>query len=318
MPADAPHVRLASERIEARVALTRTVATDGARRGAVCAAIGRSGARRAEPGPCGPLVLEARADAETVELDVWGHPATPGADVEAALRHARGWVGLDDDASGFAEVVGGHPVLGRLLVLGGGVRLSRLPRIGEAFGRAVLGQLVQGLEQRRSIAQVAAMLGTEAPGGVWTWPTARQMGGADAWTLRGAGVSLRSARALHAAAVDDAGLTRLTGVDDWDALDRRLRAIPGCGAWTSAETRLALGDADAVSVGDYHLPAVIGHVLGGGGRGWDDAAMLELLAPFAPNRGRVIRMIEGAVARGLVSGPARRGPRRPLSAHRYW
>ena len=85
---------------------------------------------------------------------------------------------------------------------------------------------------------------------------------------------------------------------------RRLDAVPGIGPWTAAELAIvALGDADAVSVGDYHLPHQVAWALAGERRA-DDARMLELLEPYAGHRGRVVRMIAAA---GL--GPARRGPR---------
>ena len=48
------------------------------------------------------------------------------------------------------------------------------------------------------------------------------------------------------------------------------RRWPGCGwcrigVWTAAETaQRALGDADAVSVGDFHIPGLVGHFLIGG------------------------------------------------------
>ena len=48
----------------------------------------------------------------------------------------------------------------------------------------------------------------------------------------------------------------------WSHMDRRLRALPGVGPWTSAEVRLRLGDPDAVSVGDDHLPKLVGDALG--------------------------------------------------------
>jgi 3-methyladenine DNA glycosylase/8-oxoguanine DNA glycosylase len=69
---------------------------------------------------------------------------------------------------------------------------------------------------------------------------------------------------------------------------------------------VALGDPDAVSVGDYHLPHVVAWALAGEPRG-DDERMLELLEPFRGQRGRVIRLL----VRG-VGGPARRAPRAPL------
>ena len=92
-----------------------------------------------------------------------------------------------------------------------------------------------------------------------------------------------------------------------DSAYRRLAALPGIGQWTAAEVAMmALGDADAVSVGDYHLPNLVAWTLAGEPRA-DDARMLELLEPFRGQRGRVIRLV---VAGG--GGAPRRGPRMPL------
>ena len=90
---------------------------------------------------------------------------------------------------------------------------------------------------------------------------------------------------------------------------RRLRALPGIGAWTAAEVSLvALGDADAVSVGDYHLPHHVAWALAGEARA-DDARMLELLEPYRGHRGRVIRLVVAG-----HPGPPRFGPRLPLKS----
>lgn len=300
-------------------ALTAWVAVDRARRGAVAVRAPAGAVRRAEPGPCGPLVLEVRPDAGRLALQVWGPAETPAEAAERALADAAAWAGLDDDAEGFGDLVAVEPVLRRLHRRLGDPLLSRLPRIGEAVGRAVLGQLVQAAEAARSTAQVAALAGGPAPGGLWCWPTAARIGATPAAALRRCGVSLRGARALHAAAVADG---RLRAADaDWALLDRRLRALPGVGAWTSAETRLALGDPDAVSVGDYHLPALIGAVLGrprAGAASWSDADLLDLLSPYAGQRGRVVRLVVRGLATGLVAGPPRRTPRAAFSRHRYW
>ena len=87
----------------------------------------------------------------------------------------------------------------------------------------------------------------------------------------------------------------------------RLTAMPGIGAWTAAEVALvALGDADAVSMGDYHLPDQVAWALAGEPRA-DSARMLELLERWPGHRGRVIRLIVA----GSGSAP-RHGPRMPL------
>src|SRR6266540_1851965 len=76
---------------------------------------------------------------------------------------------------------------------------------------------------------------------------------------------------------------------------------------TAAEVvRTAFGDADAVSVGDYHIPHTIAWALAGEPRG-TDARMLDLLAPFGGHRGRVCALIESA---GI--GAPRFGPRMPI------
>jgi 3-methyladenine DNA glycosylase/8-oxoguanine DNA glycosylase len=84
----------------------------------------------------------------------------------------------------------------------------------------------------------------------------------------------------------------------------RLESLPGVGPWSSAEvTAVSHGDPDAVPLGDYHIPNVVAHALGGSVRG-DDERMLELLAPYAGQRGRVIRLLMAGGA-----GAPRFGPR---------
>ena len=87
---------------------------------------------------------------------------------------------------------------------------------------------------------------------------------------------------------------------------RRLTALPGLGPWTAANVaRTALGDADALIVGDYHLPHSVAWLLAGEPRS-DDDRMGQLLEPYRGHRGRVLRLIE-------LSGrhAPRFGPRMP-------
>jgi 3-methyladenine DNA glycosylase/8-oxoguanine DNA glycosylase len=119
------------------------------------------------------------------------------------------------------------------------------------------------------------------------------------------------ARTIIGAAAVAARLEQVSELDPAEA-DHRLRSLPGIGVWTSAEIRQrAAGDADAVSVGDYHLPRAVGWTLAG--RITDDAGMLELLAPYAGHRYRVTRLIE-------LGGqlPPRRGPRMPIRDYRAY
>lgn len=85
---------------------------------------------------------------------------------------------------------------------------------------------------------------------------------------------------------------------------RRLQAFPGVGPWTAATVALmALGDVDAVPLGDYHLPDQVSWGLAGRRRGTDER-MLELLEPYRGRRALVLRLL---VAGGIR--PPRRGPR---------
>jgi 3-methyladenine DNA glycosylase/8-oxoguanine DNA glycosylase len=89
-----------------------------------------------------------------------------------------------------------------------------------------------------------------------------------------------------------------------DQAGRLMGRIPGVGPWTVAEVcRVALGDTDAVSIGDLHLPHLVAWNLAGEPRG-DDSRMLELLEPYRGQRARALRLLE-------LSGnwAPRRGPR---------
>ena len=118
------------------------------------------------------------------------------------------------------------------------------------------------------------------------------------------GIEQKRADTLRRAAVRAVALERCA---DAAEATRRLMALPGIGVWTAAEvTRVAYGDADAVSVGDYHIKNTVSWALAGEPRGTDDR-MLELLEPFAGHRGRVCALL--AVA-GV--GAPRYGPRMPV------
>ncbi len=89
----------------------------------------------------------------------------------------------------------------------------------------------------------------------------------------------------------------------------RLRSVPGIGPWTAAEVAVrALGDADAVSVGDFHLPNLVSWSLAGEPRG-SDARMLELLEPYAGRRALAMRLLEIGGRHAPKYGP-RLAPRR--------
>ena len=89
--------------------------------------------------------------------------------------------------------------------------------------------------------------------------------------------------------------------------DKRLRSLRGIGPWTAALVLgEALGDADAVAVGDYHLPNTVAWALAGEARA-NDERMLELLEPYRPQRRKATMMLKLS---GI--GAPKYGPRTPV------
>jgi 3-methyladenine DNA glycosylase/8-oxoguanine DNA glycosylase len=126
------------------------------------------------------------------------------------------------------------------------------------------------------------------------------------WEFHRANVDPGRARTVVGCAQRASSLERLARRPA-QAAREALRSLPGVGVWTAAETtQRALGDADALSIGDYHLAKVIGWTLLG--HPIDDARMIELLEPVRPHRYRAVRLLEVS---GLARNP-RFGPRQAV------
>lgn len=254
--------------------------------------------------PDGPATLRLRAGGGAVEAAAWG------AGAGWLLRSVPALLGSLDDAAGFAP---GHPMLAEAFQRFHSVRIGRSGRVMEALVPAVLEQKVVGVEARRAWRFLLYRYGGPAPGpapsGMRVFPPPGVWLTIPSWDWHRAGVEGVRARTVMAAARVAARLEEITAMPSAEA-DARLRSLPGIGVWTSAETRQrACGDADAVSVGDYHLAGRVGWALAG--RKVDDAGMLELLAPYAGHRHRAARLVELS---GL--GPPRRGPRMAVRDYR--
>jgi 3-methyladenine DNA glycosylase/8-oxoguanine DNA glycosylase len=183
-------------------------------------------------------------------------------------------------------------------------RTAPAGRVLEALIPAILEQRVQGIDSFRSWRLLVTKYGSPAPGPapecMRVPPPAEVWRTIPSWEFHRANVDPGRARTIVGAATRAEALERQT---DRDALT----SLPGVGIWTAAETaQRALGDPDALSVGDYHLSSMIGWTLLG--RPIDDDAMVELLEPLRPHRYRVVRLLE--VSR-LAYLP-RRGPRLPV------
>ena len=245
--------------------------------------------------PDGPATLRLHrvgsAAAPEVAAIAWG-PGAPW-----ALEQAPAICGVEDDISGMAELAATHPVVADLWRRMPGLRIPRTGLVLDTLLPTILGQKVTGVEAKRAWYGLLRDRSEPAPGPADVVPTGMrvpldpaEIAGLPGWTLHRYGLERRRAETLIRAAAAAGRLERCDGVAPAETV-RRLRSMPGIGAWTTGEVALvALGDADAVSVGDYHLKNYVAWALTARPRGTDEF-LIELLAPFAPHRGRVCRLI---------------------------
>lgn len=252
---------------------------------------------RASRSPAGPATVQLVVDGQRLEATGWGEGA------EAALDAVPDLIGVHDDLGGFRPEQ--HPLIARLWRDHGNLRIPRSGAVSEALVMSVLEQRVTTYEARRAQGQLVARWGEPAPGPgeLMLPPDPEFLAGVAYYDLHVLGVEKKRADTVRRVAANARRLDALALLPPADA-HQRLLQMPGIGPWTAAEVALvALGDPDAVPVGDVHLPADVTYALLGQAVD-DDDAMLEALEPFAGHRGRVVRLI----GRGGIRAP-RRAPR---------
>ena len=266
-----------------------------------------SGVWRTWSTPDGPATLHLAQRGGAVDAVAWG----PGA--EWAIAGVPELLGEGDDEGDFD--VSTNAFLHESRRRNTGLRLMRTRLVFEMMLAAIFEQKVTGKEARQAWRVIITKHGQAAPGpvpvGMRVFPTVAAWRRVPSWEWHRAGVGPeRSDTAMRAAAVAASIERTLALGRGGPAVERALRSIPGVGVWTAAETmQRAHGDPDSPSVGDYHLPAVVGWALIG--KPVDDDGMLELLAPWAGHRQRVMRLIE---ASGFAK--PRFGPRMTIPEHR--
>ncbi len=248
--------------------------------------------------PVGPATLNLVRTTIGVRGTAWG----PGA----------GWVlgrierlcGLEDDPSTFQT---DHPLIAPLHRRSQGARFGATGLVFDALVWAILGQKVTGKEAKSSLRGLVRSFSDPAPGPkpIPLPPDPDRIAGAPYHALHPLGIEKRRADVLRDVASHASRLEAMVGVDAVTvrtALERRR----GIGVWTSAETVVVShGDADALSVGDFHLKHLVAWHLTGEPRGTDER-MVDLLEEFRPHRARVTRLLERL-------GPyPRYGPRQPV------
>lgn len=252
----------------------------------------------------GAATLHLSVGPGTLTAEAWG----PGA--ELVLERAGRLVGLAPtrQPTGALAAIDDTRIAG-LARRRPGVRTLRTEAVLEALVAAIVEQKVTGMEAHRVWHGLVRRYGEPAPGpagrdlGLRLLPAPATLAGLPYYAYHPLGLERRRVELIRAVAARASWFEAIVDLPLPEAYNRLL-AVPGIGPWTTAEVAVrALGDDDAVSVGDLHIPSLVGWVLAGEPRA-DDARMLELLEPYRGRRALVIRLLElsGSVA-------PRRGPR---------
>ena len=197
-----------------------------------------------------------RAAADAVHCEAWGGGAEEFLEMLPAL------LGSEDDASDFVPP---HPTVADAHRQVPHLRLGHTGLVLEALIPAIIEQRVPGADAFRSWRVLVSNYGTPAPGPaparMRVPPSAEVWRNIPSWEFHLANVDPRTSA--------DGGRLCAPGRIAGKAVSRpaaeareALTSFREWGRWTAAETmQRALGDADAVSVGDYHFPKMIGWTL---------------------------------------------------------
>lgn len=178
----------------------------------------------------------------------------------------------------------------------------------------ILAQRITAGEAVRQWRLLCLELGERAPGpfpDLVLPPSPERLASQPSWWFHPLGIERARADTLRTVArhahhlwqwSGDAGHDRLPSHE----LASRLALLPGVGEWTiGLVLASALGEPDAIAVGDYHLKNVVAWALAGEARATDER-MLELLEPFRGQRGRVVRLLQLDGHRAPSFGPRQR------------
>jgi 3-methyladenine DNA glycosylase/8-oxoguanine DNA glycosylase len=273
--------------------------------------IGRTaqeGVWRATRTPEGACTQHITQKDQEVTFIAWGPGAKWAADRAPLL------VGANDDDGDFDIDRTKHAHLHQTWKQCVGVRTPCTLAVWEILFRVILEQKVTGKEAIDSYGSLLKTFGEPAPQSpgprLSLPPDPQRVADTPHHTFMAANVERKRADTIRRAAQYAHRLDEAASISLTEAY-RRLRAIPGIGEWTLNEVGVvALGDGDAVSVGDYHLKNWVAWALAGQPRGTDEQ-MVELLEPYRPYRARMMRII------GLSGLKAPRyGPR--LTIQKRW
>ncbi|MFF3291856.1 DNA-3-methyladenine glycosylase family protein [Streptomyces sp. NPDC003023] len=241
---------------------------------------------RASRTPAGPGTLRVAFRDGAVAAQAWG----PGA--EWLLDGLPDLLGAADEPEAFTPR---HRLVAASQHRRPGLRLLRTGLVLESLIPSILEQKITTDEAYRAWRLLVRKYGEPAPGpdnglGLHVMPEPRTWALVPSWEWHRAGVDNKRASTILRAVKVARRMEEAAAMPAEQAM-ARLELIPGIGPWTSAEViQRSNGAADAVTVGDLHLPRIVGYALAGE-RDADDATMLELLAPYEGQRHRAARLI---------------------------
>jgi 3-methyladenine DNA glycosylase/8-oxoguanine DNA glycosylase len=233
-----------------------------------------------------PVVVRAAQPApERVVIGAWGS-------AEAACEHALGRMrfalGVDDDLRDFHSRFRDDPLIGRAVRSSPWLRPFRRPEPFEALAWAVCEQLIEFGRAAAIQRRLVRLLGGRCPRtGLRDVPSAAALAGAAPAQLESCDLAAGRALALVRAAREVA-----SGRVDLHAADhergwRRLRTIPGIGAWTLEMLALrGQGRFDQLPAGDLGFLKLVGRLTTGDPRARvEEHEVREFFAPYAPYAG---------------------------------
>jgi 3-methyladenine DNA glycosylase/8-oxoguanine DNA glycosylase len=266
---------------------------------------------RASFTPAGPATLRITwdpgdRDGEAVDAKAWGEGR------DWMLKRAEAMTGALDPGYQFVDA---HPAVLRSQRNHPNVRFGASQMLFHELVPTILAQRITAGEAIRQWHRLCRKLGDPAPGpatGLVLPPSPATLAGRPSWWFHPLGIEAKRADALRTLGKHADKLWDWSGLARAD-LAAKLALLPGIGQWTIGSVMAsAVGDPDAVAVGDYHLKNVVAYALTGAARGTDER-MLELLSPYQGQRGRVVRLL-------LLGGhkPPAFGPRQRILPMARW
>lgn len=249
---------------------------------------------------CFQEIGSAQPTIPNISISVWSNATM--AELEPFALQLPQWVGSADSWTAFTSSTVFSllpPSLQRAHHRHPGLRLPSTRQILTHTISAIIEQRVTGIEAMGAARALTRAYGAPAPAtaepdqpsNMLVFPTSTAWAQIPSWEFHRAGIDAQRAATITRFARSYESIASLAA--SAQDLEQALFSIPGIGPWSVAETlQRTHGHPDAISVGDYHLAHTVTEAFDGVRA--DDSRMLEILAPFAGNRQRVITLLKAS------------------------